>query len=195
MKMMNDPVLKNLVFSKRGRSFSFITTSGCRQGGPESSPLYTTQLAWSNCYDLGLIFVYCGEKSKAWSDVCVAIRRIIKVAGLDYMTDNRNVYKVSLKMNVICIAKKQILQAGLKFLDPLEIAESNFRIQRTENDKHMPFWFAFLNEFNSLTLELRKFLIIKHERLEPRSTDLYYHWDQEGRFLYTRRRSCFIDSI
>ena len=118
-----------------------------------------THLVWSNCYDIGLVFSYCGEKSKHWSKICVAIRKLIKSAGLDYMTDTDTVYKVSLKMDPRSIAIKHILQAGIKLLDTVEITANKYRVPRKQGDIDRPFWFTFLSEFNHLPMELRKFII------------------------------------
>jgi hypothetical protein len=123
-----------------------------------------TALAWSNCYDLGLILAYCGEKSPCWKQVCVTIRRLLKSAGLDYMMDSSVLYKVSLKMDPLCIARKQIIQAGIKLIDHTQLHDRSFKVIRTYGDEKLPFRYRFLFEFNNLPLDLRKFI---SDNLDP----------------------------
>ena len=45
-----------------------------------------TSLVYSSCYDIGLVYAYADTKH--FNSVAVAIRRVLKAAGLDYMADS-----------------------------------------------------------------------------------------------------------
>ena len=57
------------------------------------------------------------------------------------------------------MAIKQILQLGIKFLNPKEIKNKRFNVPRKKSDNLRPFWRTFLNEFEKLPLKLREQII------------------------------------
>ena len=74
-----------------------------------------TKLVWSCCYDIGLVYAYASSKKFKTIEVC--IRKLIKSAGLDTKMENSLVYQVSTKLTPELMAKKQVIQLGVKFLD------------------------------------------------------------------------------
>ena len=116
-----------------------------------------TLLVYSNCYDLGLIYAYAD--SHHFGRICVGIRKVLKCAGLDHMTSSESLYRASLKISPDLMAKKQIIQLGIKFLDPEQVRANRFRIARKPHDELRPFWNIFFREFNWLPLNSRKFII------------------------------------
>ena len=117
-----------------------------------------TQLLWSISYDIGLIFAYCGNDSTIWKQVCVSIRRLIKSAGLDMCTHNSDVYKISTKIDPASMAKKQILQLGIKFVTIDELESSRLLVARNKGDNDRPFWSCFQTTFNALPHKSRRFI-------------------------------------
>ena len=149
---------KNLV-SRMNQGIRTIVTLRKFEKNIDKKVKAATALVWSNCYDLGLIYAFCGDKSKSWSSVCVAIKKLVKSAGLDYMLDSEIVFKVSTKMSPALMAKKQILQAGIKLICKEEVAQNNLRVKVGPNDHLRPFWSIFTKEFNSLEIGTKQFLL------------------------------------
>ena len=122
-----------------------------------------TSLVWSCCYDLGCIRAYCSDSS--WNDVCKSIRKVIKAAGLDHMTNSEVVYRISTGYSPDIMALKQIVQLGIKFLDEDSFSDS-YKVISLESDVARPFWHRFVTEFNSLPYTLREFIA---KTLDPSS--------------------------
>ena len=80
------------------------------------------------------------------------------------MTDSELVYRVSMGYEPRLMARKQIIQLGIKCLDPLEIIANNYSIKRKKNVEQRPFEFRVLQEFNLLPLATRKLII---DNLDP----------------------------
>ena len=59
------------------------------------------------------------------------------------------------------MAKKQIIQLGIKFLDKEAVSNNRFLVKIGPDDHLKPFWSTFLHEFNGLPLSSRKFIINK----------------------------------
>ena len=148
----------NLI-SRLNQAMRTIATLRKFEKSIEKKVTAATNLVWSNCYDIGLILAYTGEKSKLWKQICVSIRKLVKTAGLDYMLDSDTVYQVSTKMSPILMAKKQILQAGIKSLCKDQLSKHNYRVQFKKGDDSRPFWNIFIKEFNALEVESRKFIV------------------------------------
>ena len=75
-----------------------------------------TKLVWASCYDIGLCYAYATKPQFERIEKCV--RKVIKARGLDWMTPADTVYDVSTRLPPRLMAIKQILQLGIKFLDP-----------------------------------------------------------------------------
>ena len=116
-----------------------------------------TKLVWSSCYDIGLVYAYASQKKFKAIETC--IRKLIRSAGLDNMMSSDLVYQCSTRLPPLLMAKKQMIQLGIKFLDPDRVRDNRFLIEQTCTDYLRPFWSKFLKEFNSLPLELRKEMI------------------------------------
>ena len=124
-----------------------------------------TKLIWSACYDIGLCYAYASNPQFERIEKC--IRKVIKSSGLDWMTPSDIVNILSTRLPPKTMAIKQILQLGIKFLNPEEIKNKRFNVPRRKTDNLRPFWRIFLNEFEKLPLKLREHII---ELLDP--TDL-----------------------
>ena len=124
-----------------------------------------TKLVWASCYDIGLCYAYATKPQFERIEKCV--RKDIKASGLDWMTPADAVYDVSTRLPPRLMAIKQILQLGIKFLDPEEIRRKRFNVPRSDTDSLKPFWKVFISEFGKLPLKLRESII---DLLEP--TDL-----------------------
>ena len=121
-----------------------------------------TKLVWASCYDIGLCYAYASNTQFDRIEIC--IRKVVKAAGLDWMTPSGTIYEISTRLTPRFMALKQILQLGIKFLDPKEIQEKRFNVPRTDTDSMRPFWSVFIKEFENLPLKLRKSIV---ELLEP----------------------------
>ena len=114
-----------------------------------------TALVWSSCYDLGCVRAYCSDS--IWNDVCKSIRKVIKAAGLDHMTNSEIVYRVSTGYSPDIMALKQIVQLGIKFLDEDSFSES-YKVLLPDSETTRPFWHRFVTEFNALPYTLREYI-------------------------------------
>ena len=85
-----------------------------------------TCLVWKSCYDLGLVYIFGSDEK--WSTICKCIRSLIRSAGLDQMSHNTDVYKISTKLTPEHMAFKQILQLGLKSIDCEAIADTRYQM-------------------------------------------------------------------
>ena len=116
-----------------------------------------TKLVWSSCYDIGLCYAYANKAQFERIEKC--IRKVIKASGLDWMTSSDIVYQISTRLPPRIMAVKQILQLGIKFLDPDEVRRKRFNVPRSDTDSLKPFWKVFLSEFEKLPLKLRESII------------------------------------
>ena len=116
-----------------------------------------TKLVFSNCYDIGLVYVYAD--AKYFEKVCVSIRKTIKAAGLDHMIDSEILYRISTKLSPKYMAIKQVVQQGLKSLDPQAVKDNRYKIRNKAGDNLCPFWKTFREEFHNLPLSSRQFII------------------------------------
>ena len=130
-----------------------------------------TALVWSNAYDIGLIYAYCGEKSNIWHQVCITIKRLLKASGLDYMTNSNILYKVTLKFDPASMAKKQILQAGIKTVSKECFNSRSFKLSRKYGDELEPFRYKFLVEYNNLPKNIREYIFEKLDALDQSVMD------------------------
>ena len=120
-----------------------------------------TKLVWSSCYDIGLVYAYASSKKFKSIEVC--IRKLIRSAGLDTTMENNLVYQVSTKLPPEMMAKKQIIQLGVKFLDLKSVENNRYLVKVTAECNLRPFWNIFTSEFNKLPLELRKYIIMNSD--------------------------------
>ena len=116
-----------------------------------------TKLVWAACYDIGLCYSYCSKGE--FSNIERSIRKVIKSAGLDWMTPSEIIYKISTKLTPEIMAKKQMVQLGIKFLDAEEVAKNRYLVPTVTHDELKPFWKKFKSEFNELPIKLRKTII------------------------------------
>ena len=122
----------------------------------------STKLIWASCYDIGLCYAYATNTQFNRIETC--IRKVVKAAGLDWMTKSDIIYLLSTRLPPRSMAIKQILQLGIKFLDPEEVRRKRFNIPRTDTDSLKPFWKVFIEEYEKLPLTLREKII---NLLEP----------------------------
>ena len=116
-----------------------------------------TKLIWAACYDLGLCYAYASSAPFEMIEKCM--RKVVKASGLDWMTNSNTVYQVSTRLQPKHIAIKQIIQLGIKFLDPKEIKNNRYNIPRSDTDSLKPVWKVFTSEFEKLPQTLRESII------------------------------------
>ena len=155
-KISGDPAAHNLI-SRLKKSITIISTLRKYENNINKKVDAATKLVWSNCYDIGQVYAYCSDK--IWAKVVITIKSVIKSAGLDHMTDSEVVFQVSTKISPKWMARKQIVQLGIKFLNPEQVIFDRYKVRRKPNDESRPFWFYFLTEFNSLPYDIRTFII------------------------------------
>jgi hypothetical protein len=128
-----------------------------------------TSLIWLCIYDLGL--TYCYIENNKFKKIEIAIKKVIKLAGLDYLTSSRECYILSTKLSPELIATKQIIQLGLKNLDIPHLLETkpNCRVPAIEHDRSRPFYFNFRNKFNNLSYTDRKFILQNYKHDDKKS--------------------------
>ena len=124
-----------------------------------------TKLVWASCYDIGLCYAY--GSNPQFERISIAIRKVIKSAGLDWLTNRDIIYKISTGLPPGIMAKKQIVQLGLKFLDIKTVQEHRYNIPKDTDDPRRPFWSVFSTEYSRLPLKLRKSVIDSMGDNEP----------------------------
>ena len=81
------------------------------------------------------------ERNRMFTNICICIRKVIRLAGLDSQTPREIVYALSIKLTPEQIAHKQIFQMGLKIAcekDPNEYRIGNrFRLKSYDRGKPM----------------------------------------------------------
>jgi hypothetical protein len=115
-----------------------------------------TSLVWSIINNLALVYIYADTTH--WTKVCVAIRKVLKSAGLDRQAPSIDLYRVTLKLNPTQIAIKQIIVLGLKTLDINKIIASRYNFYDPDSNSK-PFLYHFSKQFQLLGKEKRKKLI------------------------------------
>ena len=128
-----------------------------------------TKLVWASCYDIGLCYAYATKPQ--FDRIATCVRKVIKASGLDWMTPADTVYDVSTRLPPTIMAIKQILQLGIKFLDPDEIRNKRFNVPRSDTDSLKPFWKVFTREFGKLPMSLRESIIDLLEPTDPAKMD------------------------
>ena len=116
-----------------------------------------TQMVYSNLYDLGRILPYCTKKH--FNQIEFAVKKALKASGLDQCIPTTILYKITLNMTLQDAAEKQIIQLGVKFLDPKKVKNDRFLVKMAKNDEHRPFWSKFRLLFNNLPHNVRVFII------------------------------------
>ena len=154
-KLSGEPAGQMLI-ARLNEAIKTISTLRKFETNIEKKVSAATALVWSNIYDLGLVYAYCGEKSHIWQQICISVKRLLKSAGLDYMMNSMILYKTTLKMDMLSIAKKQIIQAGIKMVNQDDFNVRSYRIKRVYGDEKSPFRYTFLCEFNTLPQDIRK---------------------------------------
>jgi hypothetical protein len=157
-----------------------------------------TNLVFSNCYDIGLVYAYADHQH--FRSIGIAIRRVLKAAGLDHLTDSVKLHQATTKMSPVMMAKKQILQLGIKFLNQEEVRNDRYRAPIKPDDHLRPFWGAFLLEFNGLKLNSRKFIIdnlnvrekAKMAAIKNHLRDLFVKWYNPDGLMSDAKRLAFL---
>jgi len=119
-------------------------------------------LVYKSCYDIGL--VKCYASNAMFKSVEVAIKKVLKAAGLDHMMDTDILYRCTLKTSPNFMATKQIIQLGIKSLDAEKVKRDRYLVKVQENDEFRPFWSKFTEEFNKLPRDTRVHVI---DNLDP----------------------------
>ena len=114
-------------------------------------------LVYKCCYDIGL--VYCYASPSYFKDIEICIKKVLKSAGLDWMTDSDILYQITLKISPKFMAIKQIIQLGIKEIDPEKVKLHRYLIRARTHDEFRPFWSKFRQEFNNLPLKTRKYIV------------------------------------
>ena len=148
-----DPAASNLI-SRLNENIRTICTLRKHERDISKKVKAATALVWASCYDIGMVNVYCSDKK--WSEICVGIRKVIKAAGIDHMTDPKILYRVSMGYDPRLMARKQIIQLGLKFLDSDTVRGNNYLIPTQPGVENRPFETRFRSEFSLLPLVTRK---------------------------------------
>ena len=121
-----------------------------------------TNLVFSACYDIGLCYVYSSKQQ--FLKIETSIKKVIKSAGLDWFMGSDLVYQISTSLPPVYMARKQIMQLGLKFVDKAEVVENRYNLPRSKGDNSKPFWTIFRNTYDSFPLDIRKQII---DTLDP----------------------------
>jgi len=155
LKINANLAAENLKQRLRGCN-AIITTARKTIKDPEKRLQIATSLIWTCCYDIGLIFAFVTPAT--FGEIEISIKKAVKLAGLDQLTDSDAVYKLSTKMYPADMAIKQIIQLGVKMLSD-DMISSRFLLKKRENDRYMPFTKNFVEEFNNLPLKIREMVL------------------------------------
>ena len=112
-----------------------------------------TGLVHASCTNLAICSIFSSKKMM--DDVYLKIRNMIKSAGLDYRTPTEELYKISLGMSPEMIAKKQIIQIGIKNNDMVTVQNNRYNVRRSRETDTKPLQSAFAIYFNELPTDLR----------------------------------------
>jgi len=169
-KINADGAAKNLITRLNAAS---RVVSSMRKAGSSLEKLkfrvsVATKLIFSACYDIGLCYVYSSKKQ--FQKIETAIKKVIKSAGLDWFMKSDLVYQVSTILTPAIMAKKQIMQLGLKFIDKEAVIQNRFNIPRHAFDNRRPFWSIFREVYEDFPLETRKVIIENFNPLDKKQT-------------------------
>ena len=115
-----------------------------------------TVQVWSLINNLCLVYVYAD--SNHWEKVCIAIRKVLKSAGLDQQAPSNDLYRVTLKLHPKQIAIKQIIILGLKIIDIEKLKRNRYNFYDPDS-KTKPFMNHFAIQFQLLSLDTRKEIV------------------------------------
>ena len=103
--------------------------------------------------NFGIIYTYSTEKS--WSDICTAIRSVVKGAGLDQQTPREIVYGLSLGMEPKSFARKLLIVMLLKKYDIEKLQQKRCLFQITNDIKNRPNQYTAASAFNEIDSKTR----------------------------------------
>ena len=128
-----------------------------------------SNLIFSNCYDIGLIYAYCSPAK--FKRVEISIRKIVRSCGFDRATPSKILHQISTKMLPVHMAIKQIIQLGLKLVSTDDIKKNRYQYRQKPDKFNAPFNKVFCQEFNKLPFELRKLIITIYDVKDRKSMD------------------------
>jgi len=115
-----------------------------------------TKLIWSRCGNIGIAYAY--SSSQKWKSLCIAMKRLVKSAGLDSRMHDDDVFRISTRLEPRLMARKQILQLGLKFIDPEQVSKKRYNLSKDQyRDK--VFMSLFYEEYCSLDSINKRYII------------------------------------
>ena len=126
-------------------------------------------LVYKSCYDIGL--VYCYASNSYFKDIEICIKKVLKSAGLDWLTDSDILYRITLHMSPKLMAIKQIIQLGIKEIDPQKVKDDRYLIKHRLHDELRPFWSKFRFEFNNLPKPTRVYIVDNLNPLDKSSVE------------------------
>ena len=126
-------------------------------------------LVYKSCYDIGL--VYCYASSSYFKDIEICIKKVLKSAGLDWLLDSEILYRITLQTSPKLMAIKQIIQLGIKEIDPFKVKNNRYLIKHRTHDELRPFWSKFRFEFNNLPKPIRVFIVDNLNPLDKPSVE------------------------
>jgi hypothetical protein len=116
-----------------------------------------TKILWSLSNSIGLIYVYADDTK--WKSVCIAMRKVIKAAGISKRAHAEDIYRISTKLTPQQMAKKQIIVYSLKKVNVSKIRDNrNYSFYDPENNKR-PFIEQFQKIFKLLGKDIRKKIV------------------------------------
>ena len=121
-----------------------------------------TKLIYSILGNIGNIYVYASNT--IFERIACNCRKVIKAAGLDQLTKNETVYRIAFGYNIGTIAKKQIIQGGLKKVSMTSIKKDRFKVVLRNGDDKRPFLATFAKLFNDLPTEVRRKIAEKYDK-------------------------------
>jgi hypothetical protein len=115
-----------------------------------------TKILWSVSNFIGLVYIYADDNK--WKSVCIAMRKVIKAAGINHRAHADDIYRISTKLTPQQMAKKQIIIYGLKKIDVSKICE-NRRYSFYSPCQTRPFIHQFQKIFKLLGKDIRKKIV------------------------------------
>jgi hypothetical protein len=115
-----------------------------------------TKIVWSRCGNIGLAYAYSSPKK--WEALCITMKRLIKSSGLDNRMHDLDVFRISTRLEPRLMARKQILQLGLKFVDAESVSQKRYNLSK-DQFKNKVFMTLFYEEYCKLDSKTKRYII------------------------------------
>jgi len=126
-------------------------------------------LVWKSLWCIDTIYPFISQATK--DDIDVAVRRLLKAAGLNNTMSSNLLIKLTIKIPVYMIAKKRNIVVGLKRSDLDVIKNDRYIVKKSARVLSMPLMNDFAYSFNKIAYKSRKFIVDTFDPLNSTAMD------------------------